>query len=83
MWYAQDAKGVEHVYVTYMVQPHVIFEVGLDGVSTHKWTTHDKVMFKKFEKHDVHGGPPVVYVPGSLAKDGKAHYIGIMHHIER
>lgn len=37
----------------------------------------------RFEEHDVHGGPPVVHVPGSASPNGKPYYLGIMHHIEK
>ena len=37
----------------------------------------------KFDEFTVHGGPPVVFVPGELSADGKPHYLGVMHHIEK
>lgn len=40
-------------------------------------------MMAKFAKYDVHGGPPLAFVPGSLSPSGQPYYLGIMHHIER
>lgn len=50
---------------------------------TPRWTTYDSTLMAKFEQYDVHGGPPVVYVPAKLSATGKPYYLGIMHHIER
>ncbi len=50
---------------------------------SHRWTTHNSALMSKFEGFDVHGGPPLVLVPSHLSPDGQAHYLGIMHHIER
>ena len=37
----------------------------------------------KFTGFDVHGGPPLAYVPANLSPGGQAYYLGIMHHFER
>ncbi|GAX76774.1 hypothetical protein CEUSTIGMA_g4220.t1 [Chlamydomonas eustigma] len=79
----KDTHGFEHLYVTYMVQPHTVFEILPSGVSVHRWTTHDPTVMEKFASHDVHGGPPLVYVPASMSSSGEPYYLGIMHHIER
>lgn len=33
----QDKGGEEHLYVTYMVQPHIVFEVLPGGEAVHRW----------------------------------------------
>ncbi len=50
-----------------------------------RWTTSNDVLFAKFASFDVHGGPPVVWVPPHLTQDnnGQGYYLGVMHHIER
>lgn len=40
-------------------------------------------MMAKFAKYDVHGGPPLAFVPGALSPSGQPFYLGVMHHIER
>ena len=68
---------------TYMVNPHRIVHIQRSGEAQMLYETSDAELFKKFERFDVHGGPPVVYVPKQLSGTGKPYYVGIMHHIER
>lgn len=48
-----------------------------------RWTTNDEALMAKFVGFDVHGGPPLAYVPAGLSPGGKAYYLGIMHHFEK
>jgi hypothetical protein len=52
-------------------------------ISACRWTTMDEQLMDKFQNFDVHGGPPVVYVPADKSPDGEPFFLGIMHHIER
>lgn len=81
--YTDPATRVEHLYVTYYVQPHIVFEVFPNGSALHRWTTPAPNLMAQFQHYDVHGGPPVVYVPVEQSITGQPHYLGIMHHIER
>ncbi|KAG1672134.1 hypothetical protein FOA52_001722 [Chlamydomonas sp. UWO 241] len=78
-----DANGAEHLYVSYLMQPHIVLEVMPSGETVHRWTSHDEQLMAKFAPHHVHGGPPVVYVPADRSPSGAAYYLGVMHHIEK
>eukprot|EP00798_Chlamydomonas_sp_ICE-L_P008750 gene8750-33611_t len=78
-----DADGLQHLYCAYYVQPHVILEIFPDGSTASRWTTHNKTLMAPFKDFSVHGGPPIIFVPANLSADRQAHYLGIMHHIEK
>ncbi|KAJ9516862.1 hypothetical protein V8C86DRAFT_2474351 [Haematococcus lacustris] len=80
--YKDVASQEEQLLVTYMVHPHMIYQLHPNGSATHMWTTRNNTLMQRFQRFDVHGGPPIVYVPPHLAR-GSAYYLGIMHHIER
>lgn len=35
------------------------------------------------ESVDLHGGPPLAYVPAALSPSGQPYYVGVLHSIER
>ncbi len=49
-----------------------------------RWTSVDDSLLRVFGPNaDVHGGPPVVYVPARLSPDGRDCYLGILHTVEK
>lgn len=42
------STGVERLMVTYLVRPHVVFELLPGGASVQRWTTHDPALFAPF-----------------------------------
>ncbi|KXZ54176.1 hypothetical protein GPECTOR_5g272 [Gonium pectorale] len=81
-WVYRAPNGTEVLLVTHSVNPHRVLAVSPSGACTvaHE-TPGDPALFARFGGHDVHGGPPVVYVPAALSRDGKPYYLGIMHFI--
>lgn len=76
----KTSSDVEHVYVVYMAYPHQVYRLYPSGRAELKYRSENKTLFAKFIDKDVHGGPPVVYVPASLSKTGESYYLGILHY---
>ncbi|GLI62523.1 hypothetical protein VaNZ11_005180 [Volvox africanus] len=82
-WVYHGEGGTETLYVTHMVNPHRILEVGVNGGCEVRYETNGRPdLFGPFAGHSIHGGPPVVWIDGKLARGGQPYYMGIMHHIE-
>jgi hypothetical protein len=85
----------DRLFMTHSVHPHRVFEVNSSGVATAMHVTRNDPLFAPFAREDVHGGPPVVLVPGKWGKynnarasgGGKAaaaaaaedYYLGVFH----
>lgn len=64
--------------------PHVSsLQLFPDGRAVPRWVSYDAKVFAKFADIYVHGGPPIMPVPGHLSGSSQPYCVGIMHHIDR
>jgi hypothetical protein len=71
----------DRLFMTHSVHPHRVFEVNSTGVAVAQHLTRNDALFAPFRGEDVHGGPPVVLVPGKFSPDtaGADYYLGVFH----
>jgi hypothetical protein len=53
--------------------------VNSSGVAVQQFVTTSPKLFEPYKNEDVHGGPPLVYVPGHLSGLGRDYFLGIFH----
>lgn len=82
----------DSLYMVHSIAPvHRVLTLGADGRATKELTVAAPEVMQQFEGRDVHGGPPVVFIPPELAAAGAAaagrnssvapagYYLGILH----
>lgn len=80
-WIYTSVDGHQHLHMTHMVNPHRVLEVSTNGNCRVAYeTTNDRSVFSWLLDYDVHGGPPVVFVPANMSKSSHAYYMGILHY---
>lgn len=53
--------------------------VNSSGVAVQQFVTTSPKLFEPYKNEDVHGGPPLIHVPGHLSGLGRDYFLGIFH----
>lgn len=53
--------------------------INATGVAVQQFVTNSPVLFEPFKNEDIHGGPPVIFIPAHLSRTGEPYYLGIFH----
>jgi hypothetical protein len=69
----------EHLYMVHSVVPHRVFRMSANGTAVQQYLTESPSWFAPFNKEDVHGGPPVVYIPSERSATKEPYFLGIFH----
>ncbi len=70
-----------HLYITYLVSPmHVVLRVPSPRLPVKvAFKTSSTAEMAGLPEGKIHGGPPVVLVPGRLSRWGGDYYLGVLH----
>jgi hypothetical protein len=53
--------------------------VNASGIAVQQFVSTAPSLFEPYKDEDIHGGPPLVFIPAHLSKSGQAYYLGIFH----
>jgi hypothetical protein len=53
--------------------------VNSTGIAVQQFVTSSPDLFAPYKDEDIHGGPPLILVPGAASNTGHSYYMGIFH----
>jgi hypothetical protein len=53
--------------------------VNSSGIAVQQFVTNSPDLFAPYKDEDIHGGPPLILVPGATSNMGQPYYLGIFH----
>jgi len=56
-----------------------VCRVNQTGVAVQQFVTTSPKLFEPYKDEDIHGGPPLIHVPGHLSSLGHDYYLGVFH----
>ncbi|WIA21773.1 hypothetical protein OEZ85_000932 [Tetradesmus obliquus] len=69
----------EQLMMVHSVFPHRVFRVNSSGIAVQQFVTSSPDLFAPYKDEDIHGGPPLVFVPAAASNTGQAYYLGVFH----
>eukprot|EP00882_Tetradesmus_deserticola_P002072 GHRQ01002220.1.p1 GENE.GHRQ01002220.1~~GHRQ01002220.1.p1 ORF type:complete len:413 (+),score=44.27 GHRQ01002220.1:250-1488(+) len=69
----------EQLMMVHSVFPHRVFRVNSSGIAVQQFVTSSSDWFAPFKDEHIHGGPPLILVPGAASNTGHSYYMGIFH----
>jgi hypothetical protein len=53
--------------------------IAASGIAVQQFVSTAPSLFEPYKDEDIHGGPPLVFIPAYLSKSGEAYFLGIFH----
>eukprot|EP00878_Enallax_costatus_P004680 GHUV01004928.1.p1 GENE.GHUV01004928.1~~GHUV01004928.1.p1 ORF type:complete len:402 (+),score=109.70 GHUV01004928.1:2577-3782(+) len=69
----------DQLFTVHSVMPHRVFRINATGIAVQQFVTNSPTLFEPFKNEDIHGGPPVIFVPAHMSGTGEPYYLGIFH----